>query len=154
MNLTAVLPRWPNRGAPGTLLVKDDDGHLIHQCSVLGKADGQKATDNGNPNRNPLLPFGDTPAGVWACHKGAITAPSSTYGKWPVIHLAPVSGNALKASTRSGIWLHGGAAGTAAVYGFLRPTFGCLRIADDDMRQIWLLAATFGEPETLEVKER
>ena len=67
--------------------------------------------------------------------------------------MTPVSGDALKASTRSGIWLHGGAPGRTAATAYLRPTFGCLRVADDDMRQVWLLAATFGEPEGLDVRE-
>ena len=153
MILVATLPPAPHRGRPGGLVALDDDGNVIHRCYVLGKADGQEAARRGNPTRNPLLPFGDTPTGLWRCVRGDVVAPASTYGTNAVIRLEPISGDAAKATKRKGIWLHGGAPGTAQVYGYLRPTFGCLRITDDDMRSIWMLAATFGEPETLEVKE-
>ena len=153
MKLIATLPRWPDRGRPGGLVAVDDDGNTIHRCAILGKSDGLRAAKEGNPSRKTILPFGDTPTGLWACVKGSVVAPSSTYGTNPVIKLTPVSGDAVLALKRRGIWLHGGAPGTAQVYGYLRPTFGCLRVADDDMQQIWALSATFGEPETLEVKE-
>jgi hypothetical protein len=151
VRLRAVLPR--NRNVPGELVALDDDGNVIHRCPVFGKADNAKAAEMGNPTRNPLLPFGDTPTGVYRLTKAGPWSPASTYGIHPVIVMNPISGDALKASKRSGIWLHGGAPGRAAAWAYLRPTLGCLRVADDDMRQIWLLATTFGEPETIEVVE-
>ena len=152
MRLVATLPR--NRNIPGELVALDDDGNVIHRCPCLGKADNAKAAEMGNPTRNPLLPFGDTPTGLYRLTKAGPWSPASTYGVHPVVVMNPISGDALRAaSTRSGIWLHGGAPGRNSATAFLRPTHGCLRVADDDMRQIWLLAATFGEPETLEVVE-
>ena len=61
MILRVTLPR--NRNIPGELVALDDDGYVIHQCPVLGKADNARAAAAGNPTRNPLLPFGDTPRG-------------------------------------------------------------------------------------------
>ena len=151
MILRVTLPR--NRNIPGELVALDDDGQVIHRCPVLGKADNAKAAEMGNPTRNPLLRFGDTPTGLWCCEKRGPEAPASTYGVHSVIVMIPISGDALRASTRSGIWLHGGAPGRNSATAFLRRTHGCLRVADDDMRQIWRLSATFGEPETLEVTE-
>jgi hypothetical protein len=150
MILRATLPK--NRDIPGELVALDD-GAVIHRCPVLGRSDNARARQEGNPTRNPLLPFGDTPTGLWQCSKRGPVSPASTYGVHPVVVMNPIGGDALRASKRCGIWLHGGAPGRAAVWAYLRPTFGCLRVADDDMRQIWLLAATFGEPETIETLE-
>jgi hypothetical protein len=155
VNLVATLRR--NRNIPGELVALDDDGNVIHRCVCLGKADNIAAVNAGNPTRNPLLRFGDTPTGLWRCRKHGPVQPAATYGVYPVIVMTPVSGDALLShrgpQPRSGIWLHGGAPGRNSATAFLRPTFGCLRVADDDMGQIWTLAATFGEPETLEVVE-
>lgn len=153
INVVVTLPKYPDRGRAGRLAIVDQNGSGIYRCLVLGKADGQRATKEGNPSRNPLLPFGDTPTGLWAAARGRVVAPRSTYGPNPVMMLSAMSGDAVKAAKRSGIWLHGGDPGTAEIYGFLRPTYGCLRVADEDMRQIWLLADKFGQPKTLEVKE-
>jgi hypothetical protein len=68
--------------------------------------------------------------------------------------MEPISGDALRASTRSGIWLHGGSPGRNKATAFLRPTFGCLRVADQDMGQIWVLAQTFGNPAMIDVAEK
>ena len=151
MKLVATLPR--NRNIPGELVAFDDDGNVLHRCPVLGKADNLRAAREGNPTRDPLRRFGDTPTGLWRCGKRGPVPPASTYGVHPVVTMTPISGDALRASTRSGIWLHGGGPGRNSATAFLRPTFGCLRVADDDMGQIWTLARTFGEPETLEVRE-
>ena len=155
MILRVTLPR--NRNIPGELVALDDDGQVIHRCPCLGKADNAKAAEMGNRDRNPLLPFGDTPTGLYRLTKSGPWSPTSTYGIHPVLLMIPISGDALTSHQgripRSGIWLHGGAPGRNSATAFLRPTHGCLRVADDDMRQIWLLSATFGEPETLEVTE-
>ncbi len=155
MTLRAVLPK--DRNIPGELIALDDDGNVIHHCPVLGRADNAKARQMGNPTRNPLLPFGDTPTGLYRCRKHGPVAPASTYGIYPVIVLTPISGDALRSyggtRPRAGLWMHEGDPGALAAWAYLRATYGCLRISRDDMRQVWLLAATFGDPETLEVLE-
>jgi hypothetical protein len=152
MTLRATLPR--NREIPGELVALDDKGNPIHRCSVLGKSDNARARREGNPTRDPLRQFGDTPTGTWRCGRRGPVAPASTYGVHPVVTMEPISGDALRASTRSGIWLHGGSPGRNKATAFLRPTFGCLRVADEDMGQIWVLAQTFGNPAMIEVAEK
>ena len=155
MKLVATLPR--NRNIPGELVVMDDDGNVLHRCPVLGKADNARAAREGNPTRDPLRRFGDTPTGVYRLSKAGPWAPASTYGVYPVLVMTPVSGDALRshqgAHPRRGLAIHEGAPGQNPATAFLRPTFGCLRVSRDDMGQIWTLARTFGEPETIEVRE-
>ena len=152
MTLRAILSR--NRNLVGKLIAFDDGTVLkIFECPVLGKADNARAKREGNPTRDPLLRFGDTPTGIWLCRKQGPVSPASTYGAHPVITMSPVSGDALRASTRSGIWLHGGAPGRNEATKLLRPTFGCLRVSDNDMGQIWILAKTHGDPAMIEVTE-
>lgn len=125
-----------NRALPGWLRVLDEHGAALYCCECLGKADGLAAIKARNPTRDPLQPFGDTPLGQW---RGRISAKpmadTRTYGIHPVIMLDPVGGDALRAQKegkRSGMWLHGG----ALRIGSLRPTYGCIRVADDSMAAI------------------
>lgn len=93
----------------------------------LGKADNLAAKRKGNPDRNPLKQYGDTPTGTYTGTLGTAHLPASTYGPHPVIMLTPKSGDALKAHMeggRRGLWIHGGDARN----GELRPTFGCIRV--------------------------
>ena len=150
MTLRAILPR--DRNFLGKL-IGFDNGLKIFECPVLGKADNARAAREGNPTRDPLKPFGDTPTGLWKCGKRGPVDPATTYGVHPVLTMLPVSGDALLASTRSGIWLHGGSLGRNKATGFLRPTFGCLRVSDKDMGMLWGLAKKHGEPTIIEVME-
>ena len=130
MRIDIILPA--NRNLPGWLRLLDAQGNLLFACPCLGKADNAMAAAKGNPTRNPLLPFGDTPLGQW---EGRISArPMSntrTYGIHRVIDLHATGGDALRAQNnkRDGIWIHGG----AARMGRLRPTYGCIRVADEHM---------------------
>lgn len=150
MTLRAILPR--DRNLVGKLIAFDN-GTEIFECPVLGKSDNARAKREGNPTRDSLKRFGDTPTGTWRCRKHGPVPPASTYGVHPVIVMTPLSGDALRASTRSGIWLHGGAPGRNKATKLLRPTFGCLRVADEDIGQIWILAKTHGDPTMIEVTE-
>ena len=97
------------------------------------------AAAKGNPTRNPLLPFGDTPLGFWKATIGPrFTKPEDvrTYGPHRVIMLRALGGAALIAEQqgkRSGIWSHSGALGWG---GRLRPTYGCIRKADEHQAAI------------------
>jgi hypothetical protein len=55
-----------DRTQKGTLSLVAADGAtlLAGPFQTYGKADGQTAAANGNPTRNTLLPFGDTPLGT------------------------------------------------------------------------------------------
>ena len=130
-----------NRALPGWLRVLDASGNTVFACACLGKADNAEAIARRNASRDPLKPFGDTPLGSWIGTIGPKMADTRTYGVNPVIMLRATGGDALQAAKngRAGIWIHGG----SLRMGNLRPTFGCVRVADPMMAAILeiLLAA-------------
>jgi hypothetical protein len=131
---------FKDRTLPGTLQAfNDDEEQVIGPVKCLGKADNATAKLHGNPDRTTTQPFGDTPTGGYRVVQ-LVTHPNNeteihTYGAYPSVLLDPVSGDALTAKDngRSGLMIHGGAPGTG---GKLRPTFGCIRVAEDDERDL------------------
>jgi len=100
-----------------------------------GKADNAGAIKRNNPTRDPLKLFGDTPTGTYKCYVTGPLSPPRTYGPHKVIYLGPEKGQCKKAEVngRSGLLIHGGDLGTK---GNLRPTFGCIRVSNEDMKKI------------------
>jgi hypothetical protein len=101
---------------------------------ALGKSDNAQAAGAGNPSRNPLLRYGDTPTGLY---QGELAGPFTAerrYGPHNVLRLTPIGGNALLAQRngRSGIAIHGG----DLREGQLRPTLGCVRVSNEAMADI------------------
>ena len=99
------------------------------------------AKERGNESRDPLKPFGDIPTGEYGAR--VISAGSKKYGPHERIdlHIA-VSGDAVIAlgektedgsGGRYGLLIHGGPLNAA---GKLRPTYGCARLRDEDMRTL------------------
>ena len=138
MRIQVVL--HPNRVQLGQLTVLDDDGAaLFGPVPCLGKADNQDAIQHNNPTRDPKLPFGDTPTGEYSIAelvthaKGETTR--HTYGAFPSVLLDPQSGDALtaKQNGREGLMIHGGAPSSS---GGLRPTHGCVRLAEDSQKAL------------------
>lgn len=119
-------------------------------CECYGKADNVQASIHGNKSRDPLRPFGDTPTGVYRGHPVASAGQDQgtlrKYGPHGYISLDPISGDALQAKNngRFGLLIHGGDPSTK---GQLRPTFGCIRLANDDMER--LMTAVGGSAGTL-----
>lgn len=132
MKIEIRLPA--NRALPGWLRVLDERGVALLGCACLGKADNLEAARRRNPSRDSLKPFGDTPLGSWVGAIGAKQTDTRVYGIHPVIMLRATGGDALQATKngRAGIWIHGG----ALRMGNLRPTFGCIRVADPHMAAI------------------
>jgi lipoprotein-anchoring transpeptidase ErfK/SrfK len=111
-----------------------DNGDALYGCPVLGLADQHDATEAGNPSRNPLAHNGDTPTGTYQADlMSTPQLPVHSYGIYPPIRLTPCAGDALKAAEagRSGLLIHGGA---PSATGGLRPTHGCLRVSDADLK--------------------
>lgn len=102
----------------------------------LAKSDNQAARARKNPQRNPLYSHGDTPTGKyeWAFEKEP-WEPRQAYGPYPPIRLLPIDGQALLAARngRSGFAIHGG---RRTEDGTLKPTWGCVRVAEKDMEAI------------------
>jgi hypothetical protein len=126
MRIVIRLPM--SRLRSGTLHLIGDDGVELLCGDALGRADNMAAAKAGNPSRNPLKSYGDTPVGQYL---GALLAgclqPARSYGTFPPISLNPMSGQALQAKLngRRGLLLHSGDLG---LQGGLRPTHGCVRI--------------------------
>lgn len=130
----------PDRMRPGTLSVFDEAGALsLGPLPCLGRADNSMAAKHGNRSRSPLLPFGDTPTGGWQVVQhvppSAEGMVERTYGPHGALDLWPTSGEAVAAyaNGRRGIWIHGGA---PSATGGLRPTYGCIRVANSAIREI------------------
>jgi lipoprotein-anchoring transpeptidase ErfK/SrfK len=129
-----------DRTIPATLQAfNDDEERIVGPVKCLGKADNATAKLHGNPDRTTTRPFGDTPTGDYrvvrlVTHTGG-ESEVHTYGTFPSVLLDPVAGDALTAKNngRSGLMIHGGAPGAG---GKLRPTFGCIRVAEDDERDL------------------
>jgi len=129
-----------NRSKTGVAMLTMPDGSS-HHFACLAKSDNAAAVAHGNPTRNPLLPFGDLPKGIYTGEVTAAAAGSDTakrtYGPHARILLLAVSGDCLEACTgkrpRWGLMIHGGALGAKGV---LRPTHGCLRLSDDNMKTL------------------
>ncbi|WP_376702504.1 L,D-transpeptidase [Mesorhizobium sp. ISC25] len=130
-----------DRTKTGTLSLEAADGSLlVSDLDVLGKADNQKAISVGNVNREPTLPFGDTPEGTYSVPRLTATGDGTnysthSYGPNGAIVLKPESGQAKQAdaNNRIGLLIHGGDLGGG---GKLRATHGCLRLSNDDMAKL------------------
>jgi len=141
VRIEILLPRDRNRYGDLSLISEPDKGVKLPEQRLLhfpcfGKADNQGAADHGNPTRDPLKPFGDTPLGdyvgtVVRFADGQIKDHDTLrkYGPYGYIVLTAVAGDALKAQDagRFGLLIHGGDPG---LNGILRPTFGCIRLAN------------------------
>jgi hypothetical protein len=131
-----------DRGRAGRLSIKNDLGQVVAgPWPVLGKADGLTAARRNNSTRSTVLPYGDTPAGTYLV-TGAFKVGDGTsykkesYGIHGALRLDPQSGDAKVAKDvggRTGLLIHSGDLGNQ---GRLRPTNGCLRLSNGDMRAV------------------
>lgn len=117
-----------NRAYPGQLRLVGNDERAIVQGLCMGLADRAQAEKQGNPQRDPVKAWGNTPTGEYTGRLlGYVPKPARSYGVEEPVTLEPTSGQALlaKQNGRAGLWIHSGDLTTG---GFLRPTFGCIRI--------------------------
>jgi hypothetical protein len=120
----------------GTLRVLNSAGALVAgPFPCLLKSDNLAAAKAGNPARDPTRQDGDTPLGEYKAAWCPAGASSRSYGPYKRILLDPTAGDALaaKKNGRRGLMIHGGAPG---YLGVLRPTDGCVRVADGTMLQL------------------
>lgn len=136
MILRASLPK--TRMLSGTLRLEHEGESLWGPVPCFAKADDEGAVAHDNPSRDPLHAYGDHPLGSsritgWV-PTGTDPEEIRKYGVHGKLVLDPTGGQALQAKEngRFGLLVHGGALGGDAPYGF-RPTFGCLRLLNDDM---------------------
>jgi hypothetical protein len=136
MTETYTLNVWlpSNRALPGLADLLSPKGViLINDMPVLGKADNARAAAKGNSDRDPTRVGGDTPLGQYApARLQRQSAYTNTYGRYK-LPLTGVSGDALEAvaNGRKFLLVHGG---HLTKSGKLMPTYGCLRMRDEDLQ--------------------
>ena len=132
MQIDISLPL--NRWRRGQVRLLDDEGVVILTAECLGKADGGKAKAEGNADRDPAQPWGDTPTGKFAPAKVQWFDKRLNVGEaW--IPLEGVSGQALEAkgNGRTGLGIH-----AARGSGKLVATHGCVRMLARDLFQMFV----------------
>lgn len=155
-HIAIIFPK--DRHYVGQLFVYDEELACFGPCGADGKADDAAAAAHGNPERNPESAFGDTPCGEFIgvpgyeedsdANRRSFGEPDTT-GKIPVIRLEPLAGDwqAWRRQLSEGLGVQMGLAihaGPTNSSGFLRPTHGCCRVYQGDMKAI--LAQVAGLP--------
>jgi hypothetical protein len=105
----------------------------------LGKSDNLTALKAGNPDRNPLLRYGDIPYGRYAAMLVEPGLSVRTFGAGKRLLLIPIKGDALDAmlNGRQALMVHAGALNPRYLsWEGLRPTHGCIRMFEKDLEQI------------------
>lgn len=135
-------------------LVNEKTNVTVQSGVVLGLSDNSAAKAHDNPMRDPLKPFGDTPTGVWIGTLFAASTDTHAYGPNKRLLLTPVSGDAKTASTRTGIMCHGGDLNPFyKQWDGLRPTDGCLRFHDAEIKSITDFVSAAGTKVNVTVTE-
>lgn len=138
-HIVVLLPH--DRDRVGTLTLYDDSGRIIAgPFTALGLADKKDAERHNNIERDALKQYGNTPLGEYSV-AGFLPYKDqddrTRHGPNGKIVLQASSGQALEADrqgNRKYLEIHGG-----TLRGYqLRPTNGCIRVSDDDMKQLML----------------
>ncbi len=133
MTTLRILIRLPHdRAQPGSLNLVDIEPTVLFSCDCLGKADGQRALAEGNRQRDPLKPYGDTPTGEYAAARVRTHEPPHPRMGPLSIALIGIAGDAVRAKQdRVGLAIHAGRGD-----GHLIPTYGCIRLRDRDLADL------------------
>lgn len=156
LTIAVLLPTL--RAATGWMTVCDASGNVLGgPWPVLGHADNDLATANGNPRQDPLFRFGDTPTGSYRVVDILPARVDSQgialFGLNAVLRLRPVSGQAgaADANGRTALLIHGGA-------DLRTGTDGSLRLRDDHMADLLALMppdpSTLRPPVSVSIRER
>ena len=135
MLIRIELPR--DRDYCGRLSVLDEAGKVrFGPVWCAGRANDAAAARHGNDGRSCLLPYGDTPTGLYRLRRIISMREASDralrqLGRFGAVSLGATGGPALMADSvgRFEIWIHGGC---AAPDGRLCNTNGSVRLADPD----------------------
>lgn len=128
-----------NRIEPGRLYLVDGAGRFLFEAACRGKADGARASSEGNPNRYTVYPYGDFPSGTYyPTNVVTLDPPHSRIGNaW--IPLNGYDGDARDAASngRTGLGIHAtpdddGDRGEQT----LIATYGCLRVLDEEFAEL------------------
>jgi len=144
-NIELIVHLPSNRNIAGEMQVLVDGKAKKHyQVAGRGSAgDGQTWATKGISG-DKTKPGGNTPTGKYAVPGIESTTKNDqkAYGPNGKIRLEPLAGNALIAKdvfSRNGLLIHGGDASSEGSWkqlGGLRPTHGCLRLSNDNMKEL------------------
>lgn len=130
-----------DRAGIGDALLLTSAGLSFGPFPVLGKADSRMAARHGNPARDPVKPYGDTPTGTYRLASWS-PVPAGKQARFGALWFPLVgqSGQARRAveGGRSGLMIHGGRGDR------LVATYGCLRLRDRDVETIATRCALIG----------
>lgn len=134
-----------DRNKLGTAALYNKDTALAGPFYCLGKADSAAGAAHGNPTLDPLKPYGNTPTGIY---RGQVVMEGNdlrSFGTYKRILLTPYSGQCVTCEElRAGLMVHGGALNVVYTWWQgLRPTHGCIRLADTSMKAILDAIPTF-----------
>ncbi len=127
------------RVLPGVLHIFDAHGNHLHAFSCLGRADQARADAEGNPQRQPTQPYGDTPTGIYAPARIEPTgAKAEKLGPFWIPLLGTPDGDARCArpglGVRTGLGIHAGRDNDPRTQaGLLIQTNGCVRVLPESM---------------------
>jgi hypothetical protein len=152
MKIRISLPE--DRDYAGWLEVVEANGRVVlGPFPAAGRAHDETAAKHGNAPRNPLLPYGDTPTGVYAVRGVVATGPGAAlkadvYGANSVVRLEPISGPAALADAhgRFRLFIQGGGGDER-----LAATAGAVRLFDGDQKRLVALIALLAERISCEI---
>jgi hypothetical protein len=149
--MSRVIVELPlDRGYCGRLSAFDDSGRLVcGPFAVAARAGDARAQAEGNPRRNPLLRYGDTPTGSYRVTRFVRheARAQGRFGPNGVLVIEATAGDAAlaEANGRYRLFIQGGA---ASPVGSLRSTAGNLRLANADLT---VLIAALGDETNVRV---
>ena len=139
-----LIELGPDRDRLGALSALDVSGKtVLGPFPVAARASDALANRQGNPRRDPLFPYGDTPTGSYVIRQlmrsGNRTAfPVAQFGPYGVIVLEGISGDAAlaEANGRFHVLIEGGKPANADT---LAATAGALRLRNEHQRALMAL---------------
>ena len=155
--ISIALPE--NRDNKGTLYLYDPDGQNTFICECLGR--GSNHEDNDFDHTDWWKTNADTPTGVYS---GSIIPPASdtaAYGPYKRVNMVACYEEdhadiaAHSGYFRSGIQIHGGREGRSTPdqpWYPLWPTYGCIRVSNDNQNTIISLIESYEGTGKVEVK--
>jgi hypothetical protein len=123
-----------DRAIPGVLHLFGPQGRYLRSWSCLAKADNERAAAEGNPERHPTLPYGDTPTGTYAPARVQATgAKAAKLGPFWIPLIGTGANDDARCArpglgVRTGLGIHAGRGNDHLV-----PTHGCVRLLQSSM---------------------
>lgn len=140
--MSKILVKLPvDRNYTGVLQLENDRGRVLAgPFPVCARSNDQAAAEHGNPSRNSLLPYGDTPLGTYKVSHLLSTGEGTSYrmdryGPHGAAVLLPVDGDAAlaEANGRFTCLIHGGVLSEDKQ---LLATTGCMRLSNRDQKKL------------------